>query len=88
MMQDWEQYKFLTVTEVSNLLRVSKMTVYRLVSIGDLAAIRVGRSLRIPEKVVREYLAPSLGTSGGVKLTDELVERLAQQAEQGHEVAG
>ena len=48
---------FLTVTEVAAIMRVSKMTVYRLVHGGDLAAVRVGRSFRVPEPAVRNYLA-------------------------------
>lgn len=48
--------KFLTVAEVATLMRVSKMTVYRLVHSGDLNAVRVGRSLRVPEESVHEYL--------------------------------
>ena len=38
-------------------MRVSKMTVYRLVHSGELPAVRVGRSFRVPEHVVEEYLA-------------------------------
>lgn len=49
--------KFLTVAEVAAVMRVSKMTVYRLVHGGELAAVRVGRSFRVPEPAVREYLA-------------------------------
>ncbi len=37
-------------------MRVSKMTVYRLVHSGDLEAIRVGRSFRVPERAVNQYL--------------------------------
>ena len=48
---------FLTVTEVAAIMRVSKMTVYRLVHGGELSAVRVGRSFRVPEPAVREYLA-------------------------------
>ena len=48
---------FLTVSEVAAIMRVSKMTVYRLVHGGELAAVRVGRSFRVPEPAVREYLA-------------------------------
>ena len=33
--------KFLTVAEVASIMRVSKMTVYRLVHSGELEAIRV-----------------------------------------------
>ena len=48
---------FLTVAEVAAIMRVSKMTVYRLVHGGELVAVRVGRSFRVPEPAVREYLA-------------------------------
>ncbi|WP_163511875.1 helix-turn-helix domain-containing protein [Fodinicola acaciae] len=47
---------FLTVAEVATLMRVSKMTVYRLVHSGELTAVRVGRSFRVPENAVHEYL--------------------------------
>jgi excisionase family DNA binding protein len=50
------QVKFLTVAEVAAVMRVSKMTVYRLVHGGELPAIRVGRSFRIPEQAVHDYL--------------------------------
>ena len=45
--------RFLTVFEVAAIMRVSKQTVYRLVQSGDMEAIRVGGSYRIPEHVVR-----------------------------------
>ncbi|MGY1805480.1 helix-turn-helix domain-containing protein [Blastococcus sp. SYSU D00922] len=48
---------FLTVAEVAAIMRVSKMTVYRLVHGGELSAVRVGRSFRVPEPAVREYLS-------------------------------
>ena len=54
------QVKFLTVAEVAALMRVSKMTVYRLVHSGDLAAVRVGRALRVPEQAVHAYLTEAL----------------------------
>ena len=47
---------FLTVAEVAAMMRVSKMTVYRLVHAGDLSAVRVGRSFRVPERAVQDYL--------------------------------
>jgi excisionase family DNA binding protein len=50
------EVRFLTVAEVAALMRVSKMTVYRLVHSGDLHAVRVGRSFRVPEQAVHEYL--------------------------------
>ena len=51
--------RFLTVAEVATLMRVSKMTVYRLVHSGELAAVRVGRSFRVPEQAVHDYLRDS-----------------------------
>jgi excisionase family DNA binding protein len=50
------EVRFLTVAEVAAIMRVSKMTVYRLVHAGDLPAVRVGRSFRVPEKAVDDYL--------------------------------
>jgi excisionase family DNA binding protein len=50
------EVRFLTVAEVAAVMRVSKMTVYRLVHSGELNAVRVGRSFRVPEHVVHEYL--------------------------------
>jgi excisionase family DNA binding protein len=56
---------FLTIAEVATLLRVSKMTVYRLVGSGDLQAARVGRSLRVPQREVRRYVGELMAGSDG-----------------------
>jgi len=48
--------RFLTVAEVAATMRVSKMTVYRLVHNGELPAVRVGRSFRVVEEAVHAYL--------------------------------
>ena len=53
------EVRFLTVAEVATVMRVSKMTVYRLVHNGDLPAVRVGRSFRVPEQAVHDYLRDS-----------------------------
>lgn len=53
------EVRFVTVAEVASLMRVSKMTVYRLVHSGELPAIRVGRSFRVPESAVHDYLQTS-----------------------------
>lgn len=55
---------FLTVAEVATLMRVSKMTVYRLVHNGELPAVRVGRSFRVHEKAVHDYLQTSFFDAG------------------------
>jgi excisionase family DNA binding protein len=49
MTRDLSEVRFLTVAEVADMMRVSKMTVYRLVHSGELPAIRFGRSFRVPE---------------------------------------
>ncbi len=53
------EVRFLTVAEVASVMRVSKMTVYRLVHNGELPAVRVGRSFRVPEQAVHDYLRDS-----------------------------
>lgn len=52
MSQDLSEVRFLTVAEVAEMMRVSNMTVYRLVHAGELPAVRFGRSFRIPESAV------------------------------------
>ena len=56
--------RFLTVAEVASVMRVSKMTVYRLVHSGELPAVRVGRSFRVPENDVHAYLQRSFFQTG------------------------
>ena len=56
--------QFLTVAEVASLMRVSKMTVYRLVHSGELPAVRVGRSFRVHAKAVHDYLETSYFVAG------------------------
>ncbi|HWJ66382.1 MAG TPA: helix-turn-helix domain-containing protein [Nocardioides sp.] len=56
--------KFLTIAEVASVMRVSKMTVYRLVHNGELPAVRVGRSFRVTEDDVNEYLRKSFYSAG------------------------
>lgn len=63
MVEDLDDVRFLTVAEVADMMRVSKMTVYRLVHAGELPAIRFGRSFRVPESAVasavRNHIADS-----------------------------
>ena len=49
--------KLLTVAEVAASMRVSHMTVYRLIKHGDLPAVRVGKNFRIRESDAEHYLA-------------------------------
>ena len=56
--------KFLTVAEVAAVMRVSKMTVYRMVHSAELPAVRVGRSFRVPEQAVHDYLRAAFIEAG------------------------
>lgn len=46
----------LTVGEVASVMRVSNMTVYRLIKSGQLSAVRVGKNYRIRRRDVERYL--------------------------------
>ena len=59
MAGEYKDVRFLTVAEVATIMRVSKMTVYRLVHGGEMPAVRVGRSFRVPEQAVHDYLRHS-----------------------------
>ncbi|HLS02384.1 MAG TPA: helix-turn-helix domain-containing protein [Beutenbergiaceae bacterium] len=52
--------RFLTVAEVAEMVRVSKMTVYRMVHSGELPAIRVGKSFRVPYEEVERLLGETV----------------------------
>ncbi len=55
--QGFSSGNLLTVSEVAHAMRVSNMTVYRLIKGGDLPAVRVGKNYRIREAEVERYLA-------------------------------
>lgn len=55
--------RYLTVVEVAEIMRVSKMTVYRLLHSGELPGVRVGRSFRVPQDALDHYLRTSLPTT-------------------------
>jgi excisionase family DNA binding protein len=56
MATDSSAMHFLTVQEVADLMRVSSMTVYRMVHSGEIPAIRFGRSFRIPQSAVANIM--------------------------------
>jgi excisionase family DNA binding protein len=57
MRAPFTEARLLTVNEVADLLRVSRMTVYRLIKEGQMPALRVGRSYRLREDDVDDYLS-------------------------------
>ena len=60
----------MTVPEVAKILRVSKMTVYRMLHREDMDSIRVGRSFRIPAaEVSRNPATPRLNQNRAIPVT-------------------
>ncbi|HSK21857.1 MAG TPA: helix-turn-helix domain-containing protein [Egicoccus sp.] len=57
--------RLLTVAEVAGALRVSTMTVYRLIKSRELPAIRVGKNFRIRQQDLDDYL-----TAGATVVAD------------------
>ncbi|QOQ39318.1 helix-turn-helix domain-containing protein [Trueperella pecoris] len=57
--------QFFTVAEVAELTRVSRMTVYRMVHSGDLPAVRVGSSYRVPKSAVDKLLSSGMDQAAG-----------------------
>ena len=51
--------RLLTVAEVADHMRVSSMTVYRLIKAGALKAVRVGKNYRIRTRDLDAYLQSS-----------------------------
>jgi excisionase family DNA binding protein len=49
-------HRLWTVAEVAEHMRVSTMTVYRLIKSGELSAVRVGKNYRIRGGELQQYL--------------------------------
>ncbi|MET4583098.1 excisionase family DNA binding protein [Conyzicola nivalis] len=64
MSGDLSDVRFLTVAEVADMMRVSNMTVYRMVHAGEMPAIRFGRSFRIPESAVVALIQTPISHTG------------------------
>jgi excisionase family DNA binding protein len=60
----------LTAAEVADQLRVSTMTIYRLIRSGELAAVRVGRNYRVRQRDLDAYLEARTVGPGHADLPD------------------
>lgn len=61
---EYAKARFYTVAEVARVLRVSNMTVYRLINSGQLPAVRIGKSFRLREEDVNRYLSERFTEAG------------------------
>jgi excisionase family DNA binding protein len=62
--------RLLTANEVADLLRVSTMTVYRLIRAGELPAVRVGRNYRVRSGDLDRYLEAQVVDPDAVDVAD------------------
>ncbi|MFP5359059.1 helix-turn-helix domain-containing protein [Demequina sediminis] len=69
-MADTPRTTFLTVAEVADMVRVSRMTVYRWVHAGELPAVRFGRSFRVPQQAVEQFMEQA-ALAGGIPVEDD-----------------
>jgi excisionase family DNA binding protein len=51
--------RFLTASEAAERMRVSKMTVYRLIRAGKIPAVQIGKAYRVREDDLERYLDSS-----------------------------
>ncbi len=56
MVEDRLGEQLLTVSEVADHMRVSNMTVYRLIKAGELPALQIGKNYRISSEDLSAYL--------------------------------
>ena len=64
MPEPFTEARLLTATEVADLMRVSRMTVYRMIKTGEMPAVRVGRSYRLRSEDVDTYLTERYTEAG------------------------
>ncbi len=69
-MADTPRTTFLTVAEVAEMVRVSRMTVYRWIHNGELPAVRFGRSFRVPQQAVEQFMEQA-ALAGGYLTEDD-----------------
>ena len=64
MAENFAEAQFMTVTEVADMMRVSRMTVYRMIHSGELPAVRFGRSYRVPLEAVQDIVTDTDAATG------------------------
>jgi excisionase family DNA binding protein len=62
--------RLFTAAEVADQLRVSTMTIYRLIRRGELAAVRVGRNYRVRAEDLDRYLGAQMVDPQSMDLDD------------------
>ena len=60
------EIQLLNVDEVSVLLKTSKSHIYQLIQRGEIPSIRIGKSVRVREKDLNEFLLKNISTADSI----------------------
>lgn len=59
-----EEIKLYTAEETAAILKVTRRTMYNYITSGKIKAVKAGRSWRITEEAIREFLSLSTSQNG------------------------
>jgi excisionase family DNA binding protein len=62
--------RWLSVAELARELGLSQMTLYRVIAAGEVPAVRIGRRLVVPARVLDDMAAAALATGTTVDTAD------------------
>ena len=62
--------RWLSVAELALELGMSQMTLYRVIAAGQFPAVRIGRRLVVPARVLEDMAAAALATGATVETAD------------------
>ena len=62
--------RWLSVAELARELGMSQMTLYRVIAAGEFPAVRIGRRLVVPARVLEDMAAAALATGTTVDTAD------------------
>lgn len=77
--------RLFTVADIATALRVSNMTIYRMINADVLPAVKIGRSLRVTEHHLREFLEHSPTHDGDPQAILESIFHVATTMEDHHQ---
>ena len=60
-MAELEKKQYLSITQVANLLRISRQAVHKKIKKGEIKAIKIGRILGIPREEVKKIVGDITG---------------------------
>lgn len=54
----------LTVSQVQDILHISRTTAYKMIRSNEIKSLRIGRSIRIPKVCIMDYIQSTCYTNG------------------------